>query len=92
MQCLGGNGYINGKEVLRRRVSRGVTWKFRLPDGQNTAGFAAVHCRGRHTGDQADADWTRIQRGAVGMTLLQYYSTVAFVGRVVEARRQTVGR
>ena len=33
MQCLGGNGYINGKEVLRWLVGRGVTWSFRLPDG-----------------------------------------------------------
>jgi hypothetical protein len=60
MQCLGGNGYINGKEDLRVRLTGGDLEVFRLPDGQNTAGFAAVHCRGRDTGDQKDADWTRV--------------------------------
>ena len=63
MQCLGGNGYINGKEALRPLTARSAegNQKFRLPHGQNTPRFPTVHCRGRHTGDQTDVDWARIQ-------------------------------
>lgn len=51
MQCLGGNGYING-QCCRIAISTSIFEKFfRVPHGQDIKRLEALCCWCRHTGN-----------------------------------------
>jgi len=61
MQCLGGNGYINGQCRSIAIPTSNSEKFFRLPNGQDIERLEAL-CRWRgYTGNQANADWEGIQ-------------------------------
>lgn len=67
MQCLGGNGYINGgsqQEIESSLVAELSCPFLRLPHRTDFARLTTLHRRGWHTGDKADVDWQRVQPAA----------------------------
>ena len=61
MQCLGGNGYINGL-CHHVPISVRASEKFiRVSDGSDITRREALRCWCGHPGNSADADWQRVQ-------------------------------
>ena len=73
MQCLGGNGYINGESTpwsidYLKAVTNPALSTPRLPGGSTAAGRSVVHGWGWHAGNSTYAHRTRVQRGVQALS------------------------